>query len=475
MTDRVRVERGELEAMIRDGVIDTVVMAFPDLFGRLTGKRASGRFFLERAAEHGTENCDYLLAADIDNEPVAGYRFASAARGYGDMVARPDWGTVRITPWVPRTALVLCDLVDVDDGSPIEVAPRQVLRRQVEEAGRLGLRPMVGSEIEFFLFHDTYDEALAKGYRGLRPHSAWVEDYHVLQTTRDEYVIGDIRRGLEAAGVPVELSKGEAGRGQHEINLAYTTAVEMADRNAVYKTAAKEIAALHGRSVTFMAKYDFAETGSSCHVHSSLWAPDGSRSLFAVDAGAGAGAAEPAGAAGPGDPHGMSPLFRHYLAGLLATAAEFSLLWAPTVNSYKRFQPASWAATAIAWGIDNRTLGFRKVGHGDATRVEQRIPGADANSYLAFAGTIAGGLHGIHHRLELPPPFEGDGDAVAAEVARVPRTLPDAIERWERSEVARECFGDDVHHHVLTTAIAEWEAFNRSVTDWELRRYWERI
>lgn len=459
MTDRVRVDRAELEAKIRGGEIDTVVMAFPDLFGRLTGKRTSGRFFLEHVAAHGTENCDYLLASDIDNNPVAGYRFASYELGYGDMVARADWATVRITPWVPKTALVLCDLVDVDSGAPIGVAPRQVLRRQVEAASELGYLPMLASEIEFFLFHDSYDEALAKGYRDLRPHSNWVEDYHVLQTTKDEYVVGDIRRGLEAAGVPVEFSKGEAGRGQHEINLAHTTAVEMADRNAIYKTAAKEIAALHGRSVTFMAKYDFAATGSSCHVHSSLWSPDGSRSLFA-DA---------------DDPHGMSPLFRHYLAGLLATTREFSLLWAPTVNSYKRYQPASWAATSVAWGVDNRTLGFRKVGHGESSRVEFRVPGADANSYLAFAGTIAGGLYGIRHALELAPPFVGNGDDAAAAVERVPWNLPDAIALWEGSAIAKECFGDEVHHHILTMATSEWGAFNRSVTDWELRRYWERI
>lgn len=457
MTQRPTITREALEDEIRTGAIDTVVMAFPDLQGRMVGKRTTGRFFLDHVADDGTENCDYLIACDLDNEPVPGYRFTSYEQGYGDMLARADWSTVRILPWVERTALVLCDLHDVTTGELIEVAPRTVLRRQVEQASAAGYLPMVASEIEFYLFQDTYDEAHAKGYRDLRPHSPWLEDYHVLQTTKDEYVIGAIRRGLEAAGVPVEFSKGEAGRGQHEINLDYAEAVEMADRNLVYKTAAKEIAHLHGRSVSFMAKYAFDDTGSSCHVHSSLWSPDGATALFAGDG-----------------PAHMSELFRHYLAGQIATAREFSLLWAPTVNSYKRFQPGSWAPTGIGWGVDNRTLGFRKVGHGAGTRVECRIPGADANTYFAFAGTIAGGLFGIRHGLELGDPFVGNGYE-DPDIARIPWNLPDAIALWESSDAARECFGDDVHHHVLTMAKAEWQAFNRSVTDWELRRYWERI
>ena len=457
MRRRPTITREALEQLIVDGEIDTVVVAFPDLQGRMVGKRTTGRFFLDQVADGGTENCDYLIACDLDNEPVPGYRFTSYDQGYGDMLARPDWSTVRVTPWVERTALVLCDLHEVDSGEPIEVAPRTVLRRQVEAATSLGYLPMVASEIEFYLFHDTYDEAHAKGYRDLRPHSPWLEDYHVLQTTKDEYVIGAIRRGLEAAGVPVEFSKGEAGRGQHEINLDYAEAVEMADRNLVYKTAAKEIAHRHGRSVSFMAKYAFDDTGSSCHIHSSLWSPDGHQALFAGDG-----------------PQHMSEVFRQYLAGLIATARQFSLLWAPTVNSYKRFQPGSWAPTGVGWGVDNRTLGYRKVGHGAGTRVECRIPGADANTYFAFAGTIAGGLYGIRHELELGAPFVGNGYE-ADTIERIPWNLPDAIELWEASDAARECFGDDVHHHILTMAKAEWQAFNRTVTDWELRRYWERI
>jgi len=452
------LDRDELARRIRGGEVDTVLIVFPDLQGRLVGKRATGRHFLEHVADEGTENCDYLIATDLDDQPVPGYRFASYEQGYGDMLARADWLTARLTPWVPGTAMVICDLHDVATGELIEEAPRTVLRRQVEAAAELGLLPIVASEIEFHLFHDSYDEAHARGYRELRPHSQWMEDYDVQQTTRDEYVIGEIRRGLEAAGVRVQFSKGEAGRGQHEINLDHTTAIEMADRNTVYKGAAKEIAHLHGRSISFMAKWGMGETGSSCHIHSSLWSLDGERPLFADH----------------DDSHGMSPLFRHYLAGLIATARDFSLLWAPTVNSYKRFQPGSWAPTGIGWGVDNRTLGFRTVGHGRSSRVECRIPGSDANSYFAFAGTIAGGLHGIREELQLGEPFAGDGYH-ADDIERIPTTLPEAIELWERSDVARQCFGDDVHHHVLTMARGEWHAFNQTVTDWELRRYWERI
>ena len=465
--------------MIRSGHIDTVVMAFPDLQGRLVGKRTTGRFFLDSVADAGTENCDYLIACDMDNNPVPGYRFTSYEQGYGDMLAAADWDTIRVIPWVPKTAMIMCDLFDVDTRELVEVAPRTVLRRQVEAAAELGFLPMVASEIEFFLFKDTYDEAHDKGYRDLKPHSPWLEDYHVLQTTKDEYIIGQIRRGLEAAGVPVEFSKGEAGRGQHEINLDYTTAVEMADRNAVYKNSAKEIAALSGRSISFMAKYDFNDTGSSCHIHSSLWSLDGTKALFdghgEHDAhGAHGGHGGGHGGGHHDDHHGMSKVFRHYLAGLIATSQEFSLLWAPTINSYKRFQPGSWAPTGIGWGVDNRTLGYRLVGHGKGTRVECRIPGSDANSYFAFAGTLAGGLYGIRNELELGEPFTGNGYE-ALDIPRIPWNISDAIDLWENSTIAKECFGDDVHHHILTMAKGEWLAFNQSVTDWELRRYWERV
>ncbi len=452
------ITRDDLEGLIRSGDIDTVLMVFPDLQGRLVGKRTTGRFFLQSVADAGTENCDYLIACDMDNNPVPGYRFTSYEQGYGDMLAKADWNTVRLIPWVEKTALIMCDLLDVESHELIPVAPRSILQHQVDAAAAMGFLPKVASEIEFFLFKDTYDEAHDKGYRDLKPHSPWLEDYHILQTTKDEYVLGAIRRGLEAAGIPVEFSKGEAGRGQHEINLDYTTAVEMADRNSVYKLAAKEIAHFAGRSVSFMAKYDFDDTGSSCHIHSSLWSLDGETAVFDDHHG----------------PHGMSETFQHYLAGQIATAREFSLLWAPTINSYKRFQLGSWAPTGVGWGIDNRTLGFRKVGHGKGTRVECRIPGADANSYFAFAGAIAGGLHGIRNKMELGAPFVGNGYE-APDIPRIPWSIVEAIELWERSDVARECFGDEVHHHILTMAKAEWMSFNQTVTDWELRRYFERI
>src|SRR6195952_3437064 len=280
MSERVHVSREELEDKIRAGEIDTVLMAFPDLQGRLVGKRTTGRFFLDSVADAGTENCDYLIACDMDNNPVPGYRFTSYESGYGDMLGAADWDTIRIIPWVPKTAMIMCDLFDVTTGELIEVAPRTILRRQVDAAAELGFLPMVASEIEFFLFKDTYDEAHAKGYRNLETHNPWLEDCHVLQTTKDEYIIGQLRRNLELAGVPVEFSKGEAGRGQHEINLDYTTAVEMADRNSVYKTGAKEMAALSGRSISFMAKWDINDAGSSCHIHSSFWTPDGATALF---------------------------------------------------------------------------------------------------------------------------------------------------------------------------------------------------
>ncbi len=453
----VQPTRDELVGAIESGAIDTVVMAFPDLQGRLVGKRTTGRFFLEQVAEHGTENCDYLIATDFDDVAVPGYRFASYDLGYGDMLARADFGTIRITPWVPKTALILCDLFAAKTGALIGVAPRQVLRDQVQAARRMNLEPMIGSEIEFYLFRDSYEQIHERGYQDLTPHSPFMQDYQVVQTTRDEYVVSEIRRGLEAAGIPVEFSKGEAGRGQHELNLAYTHALEMADRNIVYKTAAKEIAAGLGRSVTFMAKYDFAETGSSCHVHSSLW--------HLSERGLG-GSAFDGGAA-------LTDDFRMYLAGQLAAARDFSILWAPTVNSYKRFQPGSWAPTAVAWGVDNRTLGYRVVGHGASSRVECRIPGADANSYLAFAGTIAAGLYGIRHRLALSEAYIGNGYE-AKDLPRIPTTLAEAADLWERSDIARECFGADVHHHLLTMARHEWSSFNSSVTDWERVRYFDR-
>lgn len=457
MLKRVVVSREQLFTKIADGEIESVIMGFPDRYGRLVGKRAAGQFFVDHVADHGTENCDYLLTCDIDDRPTPGFAFSSFDKGYGDMVAVADWSTVRVLPWVPKTALVICDL-RTPDGREVEVSPRTILRRQEEAAAALGYTAMLGSEIEFFMYHDSYDEARARNYQHLRPHSAWAEDYNIQATTRDEVVIARIRKGLQDAGVPVEFSKGEAGAGQHEINIGYATAVEMADRNLVYKTAAKEIAALNDRSITFMAKPDFADVGSSCHVHVSLWNREATVAVFDDAA----------------DAWGLSIIGKRFVAGQIATAREFALLWAPTVNSYKRFQPESWAPTGVGWGIDNRTLGFRKVGHGPSTRVENRIPGADAISYLAFAGAIAGGLYGIRHELDLEVPYDGNGYE-AADIGRIPWNLPDAIALWRDSSVARECFGDEAHAWILRAAENEWESFNRTVTDWEMVRYFERI
>jgi glutamine synthetase len=448
----------QLQSDIESGVIDTVLVTFPDHQGRLVGKRVDGEFYLYEVVPNGTENCDYLIACDMDNNPIPGFRFASYEQGYGDMRAVVDPTSIRYTPWIEKTALVLTDLVDVDTAAPIEVSPRQVLRRQVEKAAALGYRSMMGSEIEFYLFKETFDEANANGYATLTPHSPYLEDYHILQTTKDEYILGQIRRHLRAAGLPVECSKGEAGKGQHELNMTYMEALAMADANAVYKNATKEIAALNGRSISFMAKYDFADTGSSCHIHSSLWNLDGTESMMPDHHGE----------------HHMSDLFRWYVGGLIATAREFSLLFAPTINSYKRFQPGSWAPTGVGWGTDNRTLGFRVVGHGKGMRVESRIPGADANSHHAFAAILAGGLYGIEHKIEPPAPYVGNGYE-AKDLARIPWSLVDAIQLWEGSRIAKECFGEEVHFHIANFARSEWLAFNQSVTDWERQRYFERI
>ncbi|HWL46067.1 MAG TPA: glutamine synthetase family protein [Ilumatobacter sp.] len=456
MAKNRHVSHDQLLDDIAAGAIDTVLAVFPDHTGRLIGKRTDGEFYAEVVAHHGTENCDYLLACDLDNTPIPGFDWASYEQGYGDMRGVVDLATVRYLPWLEKTALVMVDLVDVDSGAPVEVSARRMLQVQVDKAAAAGFVPMIGSEIEFVVFKDSYDDAHAAGYRDLTPNSPWVEDYAILQTTKEEDLLGALRRALAGAGMPVEFSKGEAGRGQHEINLTYQTAVEMADINAVFKGAVKEVAHQHGKSATFMAKPHFDDAGSSGHIHSSLWSPDG-ESLMAGDG-----------------PHHMSDTFRWYLGGLLATAREFSLLFAPTVNSYKRFQLGSWAPTGIGWDVDNRTLGFRVVGHGSGLRVENRIPGADVNSHHAFAATLAGGLYGIANQVEPGEPFTGDGYR-AADLPRIPATMPEAIALWRDSQLAVECFGADVHRHVLVHAEYEWSAFNRSVTDWERARYFERI
>ena len=459
MTVRGMLTAAQLEEAIGGGDIDTVLVAFPDLQGRLVGKRVTGSYWHEHMGAGTTplHMCNYLLAVDSEMNVLPGYAFASWDQGYGDMAAQPDLATIRTIPWLEKTALVLCDLLDEDTGAPIEVSPRRILQRQVERAAAAGFTLNFASELEFFLFKDSLEEAAAKDYANLTPHSLVIEDYHILQTTRDEYLIRDIRNGIDGAGVPVEFSKGEAGKGQHEINLVYANAVEMADRHVIYKNGVKEIAAQHNRAVTFMAKYSSEDVGSSCHVHSSLWSPDG-RDALMWDADA---------------PDHLSPAMRGWLGGQIACGREFAWMYAPTVNSYKRYQPESWAPTALAWSVDNRTCGYRIVGHGASFRLESRIPGADANPYLAFAATIAAGLHGIEHGLDPGPRFNGNAYA-ATDVARVPDSIVDAIEALAASKVAADAFGVDVHDHLLNTARQEWAHFNRAVTDWERRRNFDQ-
>jgi len=453
------LEPQTLEALIRNGSVDTVLVAFTDLQGRLIGKRVTGHFYLDHVAagEGAIEACVYLLAVDVDMTPLPGFDFANWESGYGDFRCVPDPSTLRIVPWLEKTALVLCDLYDEETGEPVEVSPRQILIRQVERAAALGYRVMCASELEFFLFRESYEEAQAKRFQDLTPHSGFIEDYHILQTTRDEYLIRQIRNGMDGAGVPVEFSKGEAGKGQHEINLRYADAVTMADRHVIYKNGAKEIAGLNGRSLTFMAKYSMDDVGSSCHVHSSLWNLDGTESLMWQEDG----------------PDHMSKAFRGWLGGLVATGRELAWMFAPTVNSYKRYQPESWAPTALAWSVDNRTCGFRIVGHGPSFRLESRIPGGDVNPYLAYAATIAAGLHGIEHGIDPPPRFDGNAYA-APELERVPSSLAEAIDAFTTSKVAADAFGADVHDHLLNTARQELAHFNRAVTDWERRRNFDQ-
>ena len=453
------LQAAELTQLISRGEIDTVLVAFPDLQGRLVGKRVTGHYWRDQmdAGSEPIHACNYLLAVDTEMNVLPGFAYANWEQGYGDVAMRPDLATIRRVPWLDATALVLCDVVDESTGEPVEVSPRRILQRQVERATAAGFQLMFASELEFFLFRESLDEAAAKGYADLTPHSHVIEDYHILQTTRDEYLIRAIRNGVDGAGVPVEFSKGEAGRGQHEINLEYAAPVEMADRHVIYKNAAKEITSQHGRSITFMAKYSADEVGSSCHIHSSLWDADGSNSAMWDD----------------GAPDHLSPSFRGWLGGQIASGRELAWLFAPTVNSYKRYQPESWAPTALAWSIDNRTCGFRIVGHGSSFRLESRIPGADVNPYLAYAATIAAGLHGIEQGVDPPPRFDGNAYA-ATDVARVPSSIVEAIDAFATSKVAADAFGADVHEHLLNLARQEWNHFNRAVTDWERRRNFDQ-
>ncbi len=443
----------ELRALVASGEIDTVVLAFPDMQGRLQGKRFAAPFFLDEVLGHGTEGCNYLLAVDTEMNTVDGYEMSSWDRGYGDFAMHPDLTTLRRLPWNEATAMVTADLA-WGDGTPVVAAPRQILRRQLERLAEHGFTAHVGTELEFIVFRDSYEQAWDANYRDLTPVNQYNIDYSVLGTGRIEPLLRRIRNEMTAAGLTVESAKGECNPGQHEIAFKYDEALVTCDRHAVYKTGAKEIAAQEGYSLTFMAKYNERE-GNSCHIHLSLQDQEGTN----VMAG--------------GDEHGMSETMRHFLAGQLAALRDFSLLYAPNINSYKRFQPGSFAPTAVAWGHDNRTCSLRVVGHGRSTRFENRLPGGDVNPYLAVAGLVAAGLHGIEQRLELPPPCTGN--AYTAEYAHVPTTLREAAELWETSEIAKAAFGPEVVAHYRNMARVELDAFDAAVTDWELRRSFERL
>jgi glutamine synthetase len=452
-----RIDLDGLESSIREGTIDTVINAITDLQGRLMGKRITGDFFLDHA-RHGTHFCTYLLGTDMEMRTPAGYQLMSWETGYGDWLADPDWTTLRVIPWLEKTALVLSDARDEDTRELIPIAPRAILRRQVERARELEYEPMMASELEFYLLRDSYEGAAAKHFHDLEPFGWYNEDYHLLQATKAEPLYRQFRNRMCEADIPVEFSKGEAAPGQHEVNIHYDSALESADRHTLFKHGLKEMAWQNGHAVTFMAKPDHSWTGSSAHVHVSLWDVKRKRNLFHENG---------------ASPYTMSATMRHFLGGLIQGMRELAFFIAPFVNSYKRFAPGSWAPVNLVWGRDNRTCAFRIVGNESALRIETRVPGGDANPYLAYAAIIGAGLHGIEHRIEPPPEYKGNAYE-ATGVSRVPRALWESVELLEKSALAREIFGDDVVAHYVNTARVEQEAFDSVVTCWERQRYLER-
>ena len=444
-----------LREEIEKGTIDTVVVAFTDMQGRLQGKRLHGHYFLDHVLEHGTEGCNYLLAVDVDMNTVDGYAISSWERGYGDMFFDLDLTTVRRTPGAEHSATIQCDLTWLDGTGRVAQAPRSVLRAQVDRAASLGLVGLCGTELEFIVFEDSFDAAWDRGYTGMTPANRYNVDYSTLGGDRVEPLLREIRNEMYKAGVVVEGAKGECNLGQHEIAFLYDEVLRTCDNHVVYRNAAKELAARQGKSLTFMAKFDERE-GSSCHIHLSLRGTDGSISFADADR-----------------EHGHSELFDHFIAGILATMRDLCYFYAPNINSYKRFQPGSFAPTAIAWGRDNRTCALRVVGHGSGLRVENRVPGGDVNPYLAVAAMMAGGLHGIEQQLELEPAFEGN--AYRSDKEHVPTTLQQARDLLDGSELARRLMGDDVVDHYVNAADVELAAFNAAVTDWERRRGFERL
>ncbi len=444
----------DLDVAVGNGSIDTVLLALTDMQGRLQGKRLHGQYFMNEVVDGGSEGCNYLLAVDVDMNTVDGYEMSSWSTGYGDFVMRPDFGTLRKVPWQPGTALVLADLFDTA-GAPVPASPRQILRRQLERLAAHGLTAFAGTELEFVLYKDTYEQAFSAGYKNLTPANQYNVDYSLLGTARVEPLLRRIRNEMYGAGLLPESAKGECNLGQHEIAFRYDKALTAADNHVIYKNGAKEIAAQEGMALTFMAKPNERE-GNSCHIHFSLRNAENRSAML-----------------GDGPAH-LSVTGQRVLAGLLATMREFSLLFAPNINSYKRYQPGSFAPTALRWGVDNRTCALRIAGHGEGMRVENRVPGGDVNPYLAIAALVAGALHGIENELSLEDEFAGNA-YLDPDAGRVPGTLREATDLWASSGVAEAAFGSDVVAHYANMGRVELAAFDAAVTDWELRRGFERL
>ena len=445
-----------LKKHVADGEIDTVLVALVDMQGRLMGKRMQAEFFVDSAWEE-THSCNYLLATDYEMETVEGYKATSWQAGYGDYVMKPDMTTLRRVPWLEGTAMVLCDVLDHHTHEEVPHSPRAVLKRQIARLEAMGMKAMMASELEFHLFRESFEEAQEKGYRDMTTISAYNEDYHIFQTTKEEDVMRAIRTGLQGAGIPVENTKGEADAGQEEVNVRYSDALDMADNHAVIKNACKEIAWKNGRAVTFLAKWNYNAAGNSCHIHQSLWSTDG-KPMFFDEA----------------DPHGMSDMMRHYLAGLLNHAGDITYFLAPNINSYKRYQAGTFAPTKAIWSRDNRTAGYRLCGESTkAVRIECRVGGSDLNPYLAMAALLAAGIDGIENKMELEQEFRGD--AYGARRARsIPGTLRDAVARLKRSKMLRAALGEDVVDHYVHAGTWECVEYDRRVTDWEVARGFER-
>jgi glutamine synthetase len=449
-----------LQQAVERGEIETVVTAFTDLYGRLMGKRIPAEFFLEQVADDGMHACDYLLTVDMEMEPIPGYKYANWELGYGDFHCSPDLRTLRIASWLDKSALVLCDVNDPKTHAPVSVAPRSILNEQLADAAAMGFTAFGASELEYFIFDEPYRSARAKGWINLKYFGEYLEDYHILQGTREEVLNAAARRHLAASGIPVESSKGEWGPGQHELNIRYADILTMADHHTIYKQVFKDLADQLGLAVSFMAKVDDRFAGSSSHLHLSLWDAEAKTNLFAGET--------PIGSVKGSD------TFRWFLGGWIAHAPEMMAFYAPTINSYKRYQSGSWAPTALAWSSDNRTAGFRVVGSGRGLRIECRIPGADINPYLAFAASLASGLDGIRNQIEPPEMFAGDVYS-SKKLPRVPRSLRDSIDALADSTFAVEALGSEVVEHYLHFFQTEQDAFDKAVTNWERARYFEQI